>query len=241
MKRSVNDFHIRIFGDRVAVDILFQNSSEINIVEIFSEHGYIFFRIFKRNGFYIVENIDLSDRVGNDLRLFGRKLDPVRPISLIPVIFFRIVRSRYIDACGTAELSDRKRHFGRGTRSVEKECLYPVRGEDGADFFGKLPAHVTAVASDGYALFAGFRPLVFDEFRKPLRRISDGINIHPVQARAEDPAQSRGSETEHRTKSVLDLFFVGNGFQFFLCFFIDFFAVQPFFVILAVIHNNASV
>ena len=197
MKRSVNYLHIRIFRYCFAVDALFENFFEIDIVKIFAERCYAHFCFFKRNGFDIVKNINARYRVGNDLCLFGRKLDTVRPIRLVTVVFSRVMRSRYIDARRTAESSYRKRHLGRRSRAVEKICFDTVCGKHGADLFGKLTAHIAAVTGNGDALFAGLFALVLYQPRKPLCRISDGVNVHSVKSRAENAAQTCRSETEH--------------------------------------------
>ena len=91
-----------------------------------------------------------------DLVYFGDRVTVVRsdhlctvvPVSLVTIVFFRVMRSCQDDTALASQFTDSKRHFRCRAKVFEQVHFYTVSREDICRDFGKLAAIVTAIMAD---------------------------------------------------------------------------------------------
>ena len=134
------------------------------------------------------------------------ELGAVLPVYLIAVVFRRIVAGSDIDAGDAAQFTDRKGKLRRGAQGFKLVGLDPVGRQGHGCLHGKLRGHSPGIKGNGNALFLS--ALFFYIIGKALGRPADCINIHTVDARADDAAQARGTELQIHIEPLFDLIFI---------------------------------
>ena len=134
--------------------------------------------------------------------VFDAHLRAVRAVNLIAVVFFGIMACGYHYTRETAEFSDRVReHRYRARRGIDIN-LYIVIQQHACRRAGKQFAFVTGIVRYGDALFHSGIAFRLNEFRKPLRSATNGINVHFIGTVSDYSAHTRRAEFEFRAESV---------------------------------------
>ena len=139
----------------------------------------------------------------DDARIVGSKhLSSIFPISLVAVVFLRIVACCYVHASLCAKLTDGKADLGRGSKALEEIDLDAIGREDVGNGFSEETAIVATVMTDhnAQALLPG--ESLINVIRKALSRHTHDILVHAVCASAHDAAQSTCSELQVLIESI---------------------------------------
>ncbi len=186
------------------------------------------------------ENIDLSDRVGNDLRLFGSNLCTVFPVCLVAVILLGVVAGGDVDARLTAIFPHGKAQLRRGPQGRKNPHMDTVGGTYFRRGPGKLHGMMAAVHADGHAALLRLLALGTDDIGKALCGPADDVHVHLVQPHLHGAPQSGSTELQRTVKPALDLLLIsGDGFQLLHLIGRQCAAVQPLFVLTHVIHHRS--
>ena len=144
-----------------------------------------------------------------------RKLGAVLPVYLVSVVLRRVMAGRDVNTGYASQFPHRKGQFRSWTQGLELVCLDSVGRQCHGCLHGKFRRHMAGVVCNGHALICS--ALLDDVVCKALGGTSHHINIHPVNASANDTAQSCCSELQVHIKTLFNLVFVTfNGAK--LCF-----------------------
>ena len=167
---------------------------------------------------------------GDDVAVVRRNdLSAVRPVGLVSVVLFRIVRSGDHYAAVAMEMTYREAQLRGRPQRVEQVNLEAVGRENVRHPFGEKAAVVAAVMADGHAdRFVG--ESLFQVVRQSLSGHADRVDVHPVRADSHDSPQAARAELQIFIKTFGKLFriVVYQLFNFFSCFFVITVG-QPFF------------
>ena len=125
-----------------------------------------------------------------------------------------------------SEIPKRKGFLRNRAKRVGKICLDSVCRKAKCRLFRKLRTHTAAVIGNGNALLR--ISVLIDVIGKALRRLTNGIDVHPVGACADHTAQSAGTKGEVLIKTILYfLLIITYRKQFFLSLLIKIRIAQP--------------
>ena len=140
---------------------------------------------FKADIFGTRDLIDLDDRVAV---MRSQHLCPVRPISLVAVVFLGVVRCSDHYAALAAQFADSKRYLGRRTKALEEIDLDAVSREDLSGDACEDITIITAIMADSYRDFGEGSESLLEVVRQALCSGSDGVAVHAIGAYAHDSA-----------------------------------------------------
>jgi len=205
--RGVDDLHIVVFlhdvGRKRDAFYLFNEPG----VGLFTQDddvlpGAVEADLFRSDGFHLVDDVDV---VG------FHDLAAIVPISFVAVVFFGIMGSGDDDAALASVFPDGERHLGGRPEILKEEGLDAVGGKNASAAFGKEPAVVTAVVTDGHPDLREVGKIPFQIVAETLCGGPHGVNVHPVGTRSHDAAQSAGTKLQILVKRVNEFGFVGIG------------------------------
>ena len=146
---------------------------------------------FEADIFSARDLIDLDDRVAV---MGSEHLCPVRPISLIAVVFLWVVRGGDHYAALAAKFTNSKGYLGRRTKALEEIDLDAVSREDLSGDTCEDVTIITAVVADSYRDLGEGSESLLEVVRQALSSSPDGVAVHTVGAYAHDPAQTTRTE-----------------------------------------------
>ena len=190
------------------MDDLLLDRGHIGVVhlaaEINQQTGLL--RLFLRHGLHRVKIFD-SQHIRDDAGVMRRRdLCAVLPVYLVAVVLRRVVRSGDLDARLAVEIAKGEGFLRHRPQRIRQIGLNPVCRKAQRRLLRELRAHASAVIGDCDALF---RIAVFNDIvRKPLRRLPDDVNIHPVCPGADHAAQSAGPERQILIEAILDFLLI---------------------------------
>ena len=115
-------------------------------------------------------------------------LCPVRPISLIAVVFLGVVRGGDHYAALAAKFTNSKGYLGRRTKALEEIDLDAVSREDLSGDTCEDVTIIAAVVADSYRDLGEGSESLLEVVRQTLRSSSDGVAVHAVGAYAHNSA-----------------------------------------------------
>ena len=140
-------------------------------------------------------------------------LAAVSAVNLVAVVLSGVVRSRYHDTCGCAEVAYSVGEHGGRHKLFVNIYLYTVRNENSCSLFSENVRFYSGVVGDSYRAF--FKVAVY-VVGKTLSSAADGVDVHAVAACADNAAKSARTEFEISVKAVeysvvvaLDVFQLG--------------------------------
>ena len=137
---------------------------------------------------------DLID-LNNCVAVMGSEhLCPVRPISLIAVVFLGVVRGGDHYAALAAKFTNSKGYLGRRTKALEEIDLDAVSREDLSGDACEDITIITAIMADNYRNFGEGSESLLEVVRQSLCSRPDGVAVHAVGAYAHDPTQTTRAE-----------------------------------------------
>ena len=138
--------------------------------------------------FHVV-NRHLVHFVDNALVVRSQNLCAVVPISLVAVVFLRVVARRHVHAGLRTEVANRVGNLRRGSQALEEINLDAVGRENVGNRLGEEPSVVAAVvAHDHRALLA--RKSLQNVVGEALRRHSHDVDVHTVRSGTHNATQS---------------------------------------------------
>ena len=140
---------------------------------------------FEADIFSTRDLIDLDDRVAV---MGSEHLCPVRPISLIAVVFLWVVRGGDHYAALAAKFTNSKGYLGRRTKALEEIDLDAVSREDLSGDACEDITIITAIMADNYRDFGEGSESLLEVVRQALCSGSDGVAVHAIGAYAHDSA-----------------------------------------------------
>ena len=140
---------------------------------------------FEADIFSARDLIDLDDRVAV---MRSEHLCPVRPISLVAVVFLGVVRGGDHYATLAAQFADSKGYLGRRTKALEEIDLDAISREDLSCDACEDITIVTAVVTDSYRDLGEGSESLLEVVRQALCSGSDGVAVHAIGAYAHDSA-----------------------------------------------------
>ena len=204
VKRSINDAEVFLTLDYFRVDRKGMNLVQIYLVYIFTDNLnqiFVAFELDILNG-YLVYFID------NGCVVRSKYLCTVIPISLVAVVFFRVVACSQIDTALATEVADSEGNFRSRTQILEEINLDTVCRENIGRDFGELAAVVTAVVThhnrDLPFVLEAFVQIVCQSLGSRTYR----IDIHAVAACTHDAAQTARSEFQVFIKALYQFGFI---------------------------------
>ena len=180
------------------------NLVQIYLVYIFTDNLnqiFVAFELNVLNG-YLVYFID------NGCVVRSKYLCTVIPISLVAVVFFRVVACSQVDTALATEVADSEGNFRSRTQILEEINLDTVCRENIGRDFGELAAVVTAVVTH----HNGDLPFVLEAFVQivcqSLGSRTYRIDNHAVAACTHDAAQTARSEFQVFIKALYQFGFI---------------------------------
>ena len=161
-----------------------------------------FFHAFREGHVFCAgQNIGLLDGIiHHRCRVVGH-LAAIRAVSLVTVVFSRVMGSGHHDACVAFIIPGREAEGRYGHQLVIDTDLDAIRCQNACRIPGEGPALQTAVIADGYGLGAA---LSLDPVCHTLGRLTDYPDVHTVGSGAEGPAKACGTELECDGETILD-------------------------------------
>ena len=142
-------------------------------------------RASKRDIFSARDLIDLDDRVAV---MGSEHLCPVRPISLIAVVFLLGLCEAVIITPLWQPVHEYKGYLGRRTKALEEIDLDAVSREDLSGDACEDITIITAIMADNYRDFGEGSESLLEVVRQALCSGSDGVAVHAIGAYAHDSA-----------------------------------------------------
>ena len=152
---------------------------------------------------------DFVHLIDDTLVVGSQYLGTVIPVSLVTVIFFRIVGSRKDDSTLATQLANSKRHFRSRTHVVEQIYLYAICGKNIGRKLGKQAAVVTTVMAYHHSNFFQILEILVQIIGQALRSCPHRVNVHTVRAYSHDAAQTARSEFQILIERLHQLRLVG--------------------------------
>ena len=219
MQRSVNNFEILLTGDASRVDGEFLHFGEINIIDFLTDN-------LDKSG--IAFKLDVSHThfvhfVDDTLVVRSQHLRTIVPISLVSVVFLRVVAGGENDTALTAEMTDGKRHFGSGTHVIEQVDLDAVGREDVGRSLSEETAVVAAIVSHHHCDLLQVLEVLVEIVGETLCGSSHGVNVHAIGSGSHDAAQTSRTEFQGTIERIDEGRFVvslDHCFHFGLCCFV---------------------
>ena len=134
------------------------------------------------------------------------KLGAVLPVYLVSVVLRRVMAGCNIDAGYASQFPHCKGQLRCGTQGLELVCLDSVGCQSHGRLHGKFRGHMAGVICNRHALICS--ALLYNVVGKALGGTSHHINIHPVNAGADNTSQSCCSELQVHIKTLFNLIFV---------------------------------
>ena len=204
MHGAVNNVEVFLAKDDVLVNHGFLDGSHVVEVHLAADNldevgVALEFHILDFNLVHLVD----------DARVVRREhLCAILPISLVAIVFLRVVAGRHVHTCLCAKLTDGEADLGRGTKALKEIDLDSVGREDVGNGFSEETAIVAAVVTDHNAesllSWEGFQDVV----RKALSSHADDILVHAIGSSAHNAAQTARSELQTLIKSIHEGCFV---------------------------------
>ena len=139
----------------------------------------------------------------DDAFVVGRQyLCAIVPISLVAIVFARVVAGRNVHARLAAEVTNSERDLRGGAQIVEKIDLDPIGGEDVGHRFCKQTTVVAAIVPyhDGNLLTIG--EILKQIVGKSLCCSSYNINVHTIGSGSHDATESSRSKFQRAIESI---------------------------------------
>ena len=193
------------------------NHIQINLIYISTNDLNQLFVTFKLD----IINSHLIYFVNDSGIVRSKYLCTIIPISLITIIFSRIMTCCDIDTTLATKVTDSKRNFRCRTQIVEEIYLDTVCREDICRNPGKLVAIVTAVITYHYRNLFFILEAFVQIVGKALCSCTYRVNIHTVSSCAHYTAQATRSELQILIKAIYQfgfIFILQHAFHFHLSF-----------------------
>ena len=204
MERCIDNADIiRHLPDDLRMDDLLLEGFHVSVIDFSAEidKKSLLRRFLLRHGLHLIvagDRIDIRD----DACVMRRcHLSAVLPVYLVAIVFRRIVACRDLYTGLASEIPKRKGFLRNRAKRVGKICLDSVCRKAKCRLFRKFRTHTAAVIGNGNALLR--ISVLIDVIGKALRRLTNGIDVHPVGACADHTAQSAGTKSEVLIKTIL--------------------------------------
>ena len=204
MHGTIDDVEVFLAQDNVLVNHGFLDGSHVVEVHLTADNldkvgVALELHIFDFNLVHLVD----------DARIVRREhLSAIFPISLVAVVFLRVVAGRHVHACLCAKLTDGKADLGRGTKALEEIDLDSVGREDVGNGLSEETAIVAAVVTDydRQSLLSG--ESLVNVICKALSGHADDVFVHAIGSSAHNAAQTARSELQTLIKSIYEGCFI---------------------------------
>ena len=141
--RSINYLQVFLTFDNFRIDRDSVNTTQVFIVYFLTDNLNQVFVAFEFN----LVNRNFIYFVNDTLIVRSKNLSAIIPVSLVTVVFFRVVRSSQDDTALASQLADSERHFRSRTHIIEQVYLDTVSREDVSRDFSEFSTVVTAVVT----------------------------------------------------------------------------------------------
>ena len=210
MNGSIDNLHVLLTAYRLRVDGNGFYLIQIKFVYLFIDNlNQRIGRVQYRMQTFNILGTDFVHLVDDALVVGGQYLGTIIPVSLVTVVFFRIVGSRKDDSTLATQLTNRKRHFRRRTHVVEQRYLYAVCRKNIGRNLGKQTAVVTTVMTYHYGNLLQILEVLIQIIGQALRSCPHRVNVHTVRAHSHDAAQTARSEFQILIKRFHQIRLVG--------------------------------
>ena len=204
MQRSINNAEIFLTLDHFRIDRNRMNHIQIDLIHISTDNLNQIFVAFKLN----VGNCHLIYFIDNSGIVRSKYLCTIIPISLITVVFSRIVACSDIDTTLATEVTDSKRNFRCRTQIIEEIYFDTVCREDICRNLSKLVAVVAAVITYHHRNLLFILEALVQIVRKSLCSSTYRVNIHTIGSCAHNTAQTTRSEFQILIKAIYQFGFI---------------------------------
>ncbi len=178
--------------------------------------------------------------LGHALVVGRGELGAVLPVNLVAVVLRRVVAGGDVDARDAAQLAHGEGQLRGGTQGLKFVRLDAVGRQRESRLLRKLRGHAAGIVGDSHALVLA--SLFDDVVGKALGRPAHHINVHAVDACADDAAKSRSAELKVHIKSLFYLLLVIlDGAQLLLGGLVEVWILKPFLINAHVILHNCSI
>ena len=177
VNRGIDNLHVVVASDSLRREGNLRQVCYILLVDFFADgfnESRVAFELDVGGAAYFVY---FGDCV---LVVRGNHLCAVAPVSLVSVVFLRVVRSRQDDTALASQFADSVRHFGSRAEAFEDINFDAVSREDIGRDFGKLAAVVAAIVPDDYLDFVKAIKFFLQVIRQALGGSTYGIDVHAV-------------------------------------------------------------
>ena len=207
VNRSINNLHIFLVSDSFRIDRNGFNLFQIRFINVFADN-------LNQTGSRITPEFNVGSRsylihfIDNSFIMRCQYLCTIIPISLVTVIFFRIMRSCQNNTALTTEVTDSKRHFRSRAHIFEQIYFDTVSSKNICGNFCKKITVVAAVVSYHYGNLRNIFKISIQIVGKPLSGSPYRIDIHAIGTYTHDTAQTACTEFQIFIESFYQLGFI---------------------------------
>ena len=204
VQRSVNNAEVVLSFDYFRVDTNRLDILKINLIHLFSDD---FDKVFVALELHIF-NLNEVHLVDDTFIVWSQHLCAVVPISLVAIVFARVVARCNVHTALRFEVSNGERTFRCRTQILEKINLNAVCRENVGNGFGEQTRIVAAVVAYHYRDLLLVLEVYFKVIGKSLRCHTNGVDVHTVRACAHNAAQTARSKLKVFVKRLNKKVFV---------------------------------
>ena len=201
MQWSINDTQVFLTLNYIWVDANGMYLIPINLID-FGTNNLNQVRIaFK----FDILHLYLANFVNDSFVMWSQHLCTIFPISLVAIVFTRIMRSSKVDTSLAAQITDSKTHLWSRTHIVEEINLDAIGREDIGRLLCKEVAVVTAVITDSDRDLFSILKVFLQIVSKALGSSTHYIDIHAVSTGSHNATQTTRTKLQITVEAFYQL------------------------------------
>ena len=190
VERRVDNLQVLLALDDIRVDRQALDFLKIHLVYFLTNNFDEFFLALELHVFHL----HLVHLVDNARVVRSQHLGTVFPISLVAVVFTRVVRSCDVHTALTAQMANGERALRCGAHVVKKIHLDVIGGEYVGHRLSKKTAVVAAVVANHHRDLLAVGKVFLEIVGKALGGQAYGVNIHSVGTRTHNATESTSTK-----------------------------------------------